>query len=66
MRNTEIGVFWLVLDPVDGLDSVRDICKVHKGAVPVRVIQIEDFRISKERQCGRLGVDGVNRIHTSL
>jgi hypothetical protein len=34
MRNAQVCVLWLNLNAVDGLDSVRDIGEVDKGAVP--------------------------------
>ncbi len=35
MRDAQVRVLGLVLDPVDGLDSVRDVREVHKGTVPI-------------------------------
>lgn len=32
--NAQVGVLWLVLDSVNGLDSVRDIGEVDEGTVP--------------------------------
>lgn len=41
VSNTEVGIFRLVLDTIDGLDRVGDVGEVDKGTVPGKTI-IED------------------------
>lgn len=38
VSNTEVGIFRLVLDTINGLDRVGDVGEVDKGTVPSKTI----------------------------